>query len=176
MKTRSAYSSLAFSFILATVQLSCSGPVIVSGADLPPEQRAEVSTRSGVRIHRIDGVDVKGRNFILAPGTHEIELVSKRDLKKVNTALTGIVDELECTADIDLLPGENLSLSSRLRREKGRFRGGFDLSGFHTEIRLESSIEGEIRLLDTDECVQRFDCSKLDSSQLAGMMGCGRDK
>ena len=108
MKTRTLSDFLTFSFLLAAMQLSCSGPVILSGTDLPPEQRAEVRTGSGVRVHRVDGMDVDGRRFELAPGTHSIELSSKRDVKKVNTLLAGVIDELECRIDLDLLPGEKI--------------------------------------------------------------------
>ncbi len=158
----------------AAVQISCSTPVILSGADLPAEGRAEIRAGAGVRIHSVDGMEVQGRRFELAPGTYSIELSSKRDVRKVNPLLAGVIAELECKIDLDLLPGEKVFVSSRLRRKKTRPRAGHDFSGFHSEVRLDSSIEGGSRLLESEECVGRLDCRKLDRLQVVGM-GCDRD-
>ena len=153
----------------STFLISCAAPVILSGADLPPGERAEIRAGTGIRIRKVEGAEVEGRRFELAPGSYSIELSSKRDVKKVEPVLAGVIAELECKVDLDLQPGEKVFVSARLRRDKARLRGGYEFSGFRSEVRLDSSVEGQSRILESDECVGHLDCRKLDRLQVVGM-------
>jgi hypothetical protein len=151
---------------ILTMLSSCSKPVIVSGMDLPIEDRTQLSLGGGIRLDELDGEKINGRRFVLAPGTYSIAASSKRDLEDVNSALKGAVEILECKFEVALQPGEEIHVSSRLKKGKGRFSKGYDMTGFHTVVRLDSSIDERSRVLEPYECEDRIDCRKVDRSQV----------
>lgn len=99
---------------LSLIILSCAKPIVFSGGDLPPERRALLGASAGIEFHQIDDFDVEGKLIILAPGSYAIAFSSTRDRKQNKVFFDRVVDIVDCTADITLAAGEELTLSSRL--------------------------------------------------------------
>lgn len=146
--------------------ISCASPVFHSGEELSTEERSELRAGRGINFLRIDGDTVDGRWLIMKPGDYTLEFTSKRDVKAFNSALTGVVDELECTIKVEVLASEEVYLSSRLKTGPPRFSGGYSTSSFHTEVALDSSVEGRSRSIDTSRCAHRIDCRKVDRTRV----------
>lgn len=145
---------------------SCASPFFLSGEGLSSEERAEFRAGRRIKFVQIDGHTVDGRWLVMKPGIYSVGFTSKRDVKTVNSALEGVVGELECKIKLEVRAGEEVYMSSRLKIGRPRFSGGYSMSGFHTEITLESSIEGRSRIVDTGQCVHRIDCRKVDRSRV----------
>ena len=153
-------------FLIAIGLVSCASPTLLSGGDLPPEEQSQLRARRGIKVLQIDEKSVNGRWLILKPGTYEIEFFSAQDAKSVNSALGGVVEELTCKVDVELLPGEAVSISSEMRRGGSRFSGGYSMFNFHTEVSIDSSIEGRSNDVDTSRCEGRMNCRKVDRTQV----------
>ena len=153
---------IALALSIAMGLISCASAVLLSGEDLVPQRRSEFRALTGIAFLRSDYEKVDGRWFIVKPGRHSIELISRRDSKVINPALEGMIKELTCAIEVDVRPGERIQISSRLRKGKPRFSKGFSSSSFHTEISLESSVEGRSGFVDTTKCMSRTDCKKVD--------------
>ena len=138
----------------------CASPVMHSGADLFPDQQAQLRVSRGVVIYDIDGVPVEGRWFIMKPGSYAVHFSSKQDLKSVNGAMAGVIDELECKVDLELLPGEEVYLKARMKIGPSRFSGGYTKFGFHNEVAVKSSDDTRDHLVDTHGCKSSYDCRK----------------
>lgn len=156
---------IAILMSISTGLASCASPVFLSGEGLPEEERSEFQAGHGIEFVRVDGDEVGARWLIMEPGTYTIEFKSKRDVKTVNVALEGVVDELECTIKVEVLAGEDVYVSSRLKTGSSRFSGGYSTSGFHTEASISSSLEGRSRSVDTSQCDHRIDCRKVNRSR-----------
>jgi hypothetical protein len=154
--------------VASLVSLSCAKPVVFSGGDLPENQRAVFAGGSGIEVHHIDGVEVDGRLFILAPGTYAIQFASTLDMKKANPMLKGILNIADCKTEIQLDPGEELVLSSRLKMKSDAIL----LSNIEHTIKLKSSSNDEhSRTLGHGECVETINCDRADRLQLVAA-GC----
>ncbi len=146
--------------------LSCASRTILSGADLTPEEQAQLRGRRGIKFLEIDGQSVSGRWLVLAPGTYDIEYFSAQDAGDVVSALGGVVEELTCDLDLELLPGEEVYVASKMKKGPPRFSGGYSRFGFHTEVTIASSIGGRSSEVDTSRCERRINCRKVDRKQV----------
>lgn len=146
--------------------LSCSAPIIISGQELPPEQQSFLHARRGITIHRIGAEPTDGRLFVLAPGLYPIEFKSTLDLESADRSMASVLNVLECAIEIEFMPGEEVRLSGRVRTGSFDSSGGYSKKGFHTEISLQSSIEGRSSMIDTSGCESWIDCDHLDRTRM----------
>jgi hypothetical protein len=161
--------SLLLIVLFSAVSVACAKPVIVSGQDLPPDKQATLSSGSGITINEIDEIPLDGRRFILAPGTYSIDVTSKRDLKDSNLMFKGVISQLDCKIEVELKPGEELMISSRIRTGKTTYSGGNPLVGYSTEITASSSLgDDRSQSVPAISCNRTTDCSKLDRFMVKG--------
>ena len=156
-------------FLLSTtlILISCTAaPIIISGQDLPPEQQSLLRARRGININRIGVEATDGRYFLLTPGSYSLELTSKQDLGSADRSLASVLNMLECEIEIELLPGEEVQLSGRVRTGSFDQSGAYSQNGFHTEISLQSSIEDRSIMVDTSLCESWIDCDHVDKSRM----------
>jgi len=160
-------SQIAFLLSSTLILISCTAaPIIISGQDLPPEQRSILRARRGIKISRIGMEATDGRYFVLAPGSYSLELTSKQDLGSADRSLASVLNMLECEVEIEFLPGEDVQLSGRVRTGSFDQSGAYSQNGFHTEISLQSSIDDRSTMVDTSLCKSWIDCDHVDKSRM----------
>jgi len=163
--------SIILFLLLAFGILSCASPTILSGADLKPEEQAQLRGRRGVKFLQIGGETVDGRWIILEPGPYDVEFLSTQDGGSVVSAFKGVIEELTCNINLELQPGEEVYIAPRMKKGPSRFSGGYSQFDFHTVVRIDSSIEGRSREVDTSKCGRRMNCKKVDRTQVVPV-GC----
>ncbi len=145
---------------------ACATPINISGQDLPPEQRSTLHARRGITIDRIGVEPTKGRLFVMAPGLYPLEFTSRIDLGSADRSMESVLSVLQCKIEVEFRPGEKVRLSGKI--ESGSFdpATGYSERGLHTEISLESSIEGRSSIIDTSTCQSWIDCGRVDKTRM----------
>jgi len=139
----------------------CASPVVLSGGDLPPNEQGHLRAGRGVDLLGVNGNPTNERWLIVEPGRYSVHVLSELDAESVNISMAGIIDTTECRdVKINVAPGEEIFVSSRMKTGPSKFSGGYSQFGFHNEISIKSSIEGRDRLVNTSKCDNRYDCSR----------------
>ena len=146
--------------------LSCSTPIIISGQNLPPEQRSSLHSGRGITLTRIGVEPTHGRLFVLAPGLYPVELTSKQDLESVDRSMASVLSMMHCEIEIEFMPGEEVRLVGKVRTGSFDSVDRYSEKGFHTEISLQSSIDARSTMIDTSECESWIDCDHVDKTRM----------
>ena len=163
-ETRRHSISAVFSGCL--ILTACATPINISGQDLPPEQQSTLHARRGITIHQIGAKPTDGRLFVLAPGLYPLEFTARMDLGSADRSMASVLNVLECKIEIEVRPGEKVRLSGKVKSGSFDPDTGYSEKGLHTEISLESSIEGRSSMIDTSECQSWIDCDYVDKTRM----------
>jgi len=161
--------SISAAFSACLILTACATPINISGQDLPPEQQSTLHARRGITIHRIGAKPTEGRLFVLAPGLYPLEFTSRLDLGSADRSMASVLNVLECKTEIEFRAGEEVRLSGKIRTGSFDPITGYSDKGLHTEISLESSIEGRSSKIDTSECESWIDCDHVDRTRMMPM-------
>lgn len=139
--------------------LACAVPTAPIDDGLVGSDLAEIVEGRWIDVLRIDGEEVEGARFALAPGRHRLRFKADQDVKEVRPAQEGIRFQAFCIADVTVEPGERVVLSSRVRRKTAEERSAEPEPRYATDLHTDSSIEGRSVPLDGLTCVTRLDCT-----------------
>jgi hypothetical protein len=145
----------------AIILVACAAPVrTYEGAQLPAGQAATLETTGKNLILAIDGREVTGSRFELAPGKHAVLFQARQSLGRVNAMLRSYTAEALCGIWFEALAGRSYQLASRL---------SFSPLVREADIEKETIVRAmEIRVHDSDSSDPvdaRIDCKPIGPNE-----------